>query len=310
MHKPIRILLQTTIPPITDEWHIGRFSLLRDYLASLTDENGEPLAEVTARDRGLPGNPDPVLSTLDRADFDELWLFAVDSGDGLHPADYEGICRFRQGGGALLVTRDPTHLGSSLRLLGSVGEAHHFRSHDLEREDTGANGGFQEVTLVGDPHELFADPDTGGNLHYLPAPPQEGAVEAPPDDSSAHVIATGCSATTGHSVNLVVAFEPVGNEGRAVAQSSIHHFADDNWDPTIAAPSSAPKPAGDGIEDLLAGRRSTERYVHNLALWLARRPVDLEKWRLDQRLDEALKETFPGSDPIAVTPVDRPPRPS
>jgi hypothetical protein len=38
--KPISILLQTTIPPIADDWNIDRFSLLRDHLASLTDESG------------------------------------------------------------------------------------------------------------------------------------------------------------------------------------------------------------------------------------------------------------------------------
>src|SRR5690349_15962397 len=81
MSKPIRILLQTTIAPIQDDWHIGRFSLLREHLANLEDENGEPLAEVTARDHSSPGIPDPVLSTLDQSDFDELWLFTVDSGE-------------------------------------------------------------------------------------------------------------------------------------------------------------------------------------------------------------------------------------
>jgi hypothetical protein len=33
MTEPIRILLQTTIPTIEDDWHVGRFSMLRDSLA-------------------------------------------------------------------------------------------------------------------------------------------------------------------------------------------------------------------------------------------------------------------------------------
>src|SRR4051812_10189679 len=81
--SPIRILLQTTIPGTADDWNIGRFSMLRDYLAGLTDEDGAPLCDVTARDRTAPGSSDPILSTIDRSDFDELWLFAVDTGDGL-----------------------------------------------------------------------------------------------------------------------------------------------------------------------------------------------------------------------------------
>src|SRR5262245_17706121 len=37
---PLNILLQTTIEPTANDWHIGRFSLLRDYLASLTGADG------------------------------------------------------------------------------------------------------------------------------------------------------------------------------------------------------------------------------------------------------------------------------
>jgi len=47
---PIRILLQTTIPPIADDWNISRFSLLSRYLASLTASDRNPLCTVTARD--------------------------------------------------------------------------------------------------------------------------------------------------------------------------------------------------------------------------------------------------------------------
>ena len=57
MAAPIRILLQTTIPPIADDWHIGRFSMLRDYLTGLADDDGSPLCDVTARDRAAPGSP-------------------------------------------------------------------------------------------------------------------------------------------------------------------------------------------------------------------------------------------------------------
>jgi hypothetical protein len=71
MAKPIRILLQTTIPPSEDDWTIKRFSLLRNYLASLKDEAGNLLCEVTARNRESNAD-DPVLSNLNRCDFNEL----------------------------------------------------------------------------------------------------------------------------------------------------------------------------------------------------------------------------------------------
>ena len=58
MSQPIRILLQTTIPAIDDDWHIGRFGLLRDYLAALRDAGGASLCEVTARNRDAhPARP-------------------------------------------------------------------------------------------------------------------------------------------------------------------------------------------------------------------------------------------------------------
>ena len=47
MSGPIKILLQTTIPFTADDWHIGRFSLLRDHLSRAVDDNGHPLFSVT-----------------------------------------------------------------------------------------------------------------------------------------------------------------------------------------------------------------------------------------------------------------------
>lgn len=323
MSKPIRILLQTTISTVEDDWHIGRFSLLRDYLAGLADEDGNPLAEVTARDRAPPGSTDPVLSTIDRSDYDQLWLFAVDTGDGLDSHDCAAISRFRRNGGGLMVTRDHMDLGRSVCSLGGVGKAHHFHSQNPEPDperhcpddiDTptiswpnyhsGANGDYQEVTLVGEPHLLFADPDHGDVLRYLPAHPHEGAVGAPPGDPSARVIATGQSTVTGRSFNIAVAFEPSEEGGPAVAQSTFHHFADYNWDPAMGAPSFVTETPGDGLARFPEARRSTERYVRNLALWLSGRPIDPSIRHMDQELDEALEETFPASDPVAVT-LDR-----
>src|SRR5690606_15524220 len=76
--RPVNILLQTTIEYTSNDWHIGRFSMLREYLASLTAPDGRRVFDVTARDRDPIGAPDQVLATLDRSSYDELWLFAVD----------------------------------------------------------------------------------------------------------------------------------------------------------------------------------------------------------------------------------------
>src|SRR5882672_3644753 len=63
--SPINFLLQTTIEPTANDWHIGHFSMLRNYLASLTTRDGSALLHVTARDRDPVGAPDAVLSALD-----------------------------------------------------------------------------------------------------------------------------------------------------------------------------------------------------------------------------------------------------
>ena len=293
MTDPIRILIQTTIPYTEDDWHVGRFGLLREALSGLTDAGGRPMAQVTARDRDALGAPDSVLSTLDGSDFDQLWLFAVDTGDGLTPEDCAGVTRFRERGGGMMVTRDHMDLGCSVCSLGGVGAAHFFHSKNPDPDETrrriddpyttailwpnyhsGANGDVQEIAAEGAPHPLLHDPEAaGGLLRFLPAHPHEGAVGPPAGDGSARVIATGKSQATGRRFNLAVAFEPAPGAGPAVAQSTFHHFADYNWDPRLGCPSFVSEPPGERIVNDPEGRRSVERYVRNLALWLAGRPV-------------------------------------
>src|SRR4029453_13540853 len=137
MTNPNRILLQTTIPNREDDWNVGRFSLLREHLMSLTDAEGNRLHEVTARNRtnNASGN-DEVLSRLDETDFDQLWIFAVDTGDGLSSEDCGGISRFRQRGGGIMATRDHQDLGSSLCTLGGVGQAHFFHTKQPEPDES------------------------------------------------------------------------------------------------------------------------------------------------------------------------------
>jgi hypothetical protein len=285
MDKPTRILLQTTIPSTEDDWHIGRFTLLRDQL------RGEPGFAVTARDRDPLGAPDRILSALDSSDFDQLWLFAVDLGDGLTPEDCDAISRFRQRGGGLMVTRDHMDLGCSVCTLGGVGAAHYFhtknpdpdparRSAD-DRETpsilwpnyhSGANGDFQEISIASPVHPVLADPEaTGGAIRFLPSHPHEGAVGAPPSAPNARVIATGVSKASGAPFNIAVAFEHSDDGGRAIAQSTFHHFADYNWDPRLGAPSFVSEPPGGAIVTSLEARRSTHLYVRNLAHWLTGR---------------------------------------
>lgn len=292
MGNPIHILLQTTIPSVEDDWNIKRFSLLHEHLTSLKDDNKNRLYQVTTRDREVDGSGnDPVLSTLDQSDFDELWLFAVDTGDGLSTTDCEGITRFRQRGGGLLTTRDHQDLGSSLCTLGGVGRAHFFHTQHQDpdasrhvRDDhvttsitwpnyhSGANGDYQRIKPVGPVHELLQG--DSGMIEYFPAHPHEGSVGVPEAEADARVIAVGMSKATGREFNLLVAFEgredDHGNQlGRAVAESSFHHLVDYNWDTTKGCPTFLLEPPGDEIERHPERLADIKTYVTNVARWLA-----------------------------------------
>jgi len=283
-----KILLQTTIPTTADDWSIARFSRLGSLLREQRDEAGNPLYDVTMRDRDPAGAPDTVLSTIDQSDFDSLWLFAVDTGNGLTEADCESVSHFRRRGGGLLVTRDHMDLGVSVCTLGGVGDAHYFHSKhqdpDLDkrkRDDpyttdiswpnfhSGANGDYQEVEIAGAPHPVLANAHSPtGLIRYLPSHPHEGGIGAP-DGENARVILRGKSIVTGMDFNIAVAFEPGEQGGPAIAESTFHHFADYNWDPRSGAPSFVSEPPGDGLQRVPEALADTQRYVLNLAAWLS-----------------------------------------
>src|SRR5438309_2105280 len=128
-----------------------------------------------------------------------------------------------------MVTRDHMDLGCSVCTLGGVGEAHYFHSKNPDpdpsrnaRDDqdtrdidwpnyhSGANGDFQQVSVVGARHPVLE------GVSRLPAHPHEGAVGAPAAHPSAHVIATGVSQATGRPFNIAVAFEPSAEGGPAI----------------------------------------------------------------------------------------------
>lgn len=289
MSKLVRILLQTTIPAVEDDWHIGRFALLHSHLRSLRNDSGDLLYHVTGRNRetGDNGN-DVILHRLDESDFDQLWLFAVDVGDGLTGDDCAGITRFRKRGGGIFSTRDHNDLGSSLCTLGGIGAAHYFHSknpdpdptrHQRDDQDTvnidypnyhsGSNGDYQKINAVD--HELLSRPD-GSLIEYFPAHPHEGGVGA--SDNSACVIAAGTSKITGRNFNLVVAFENSedkhgNNCGRAIAESSFHHLVDYNWNTDAGCPSFLEEPPGDGFKRNPAALNDVKQYVENAARWLS-----------------------------------------
>jgi hypothetical protein len=88
------------------------------------------------------------------------------------------------------------------------------------------------------------------------------------------VIATGTSQVTGRDFNLAVALEGRADGhghrlGRAVAESSFHHFVDYNWDTSKGCPSILEEPPGDEIKQHPERLADIKTYVANLARWLS-----------------------------------------
>jgi hypothetical protein len=292
VERTIRILVQTTTPAHPDDWSVESLSLLVGHLASLREEGAR--FEVTPRNREADSSgDDPVLRSLDRSPFDELWLFALDTGGGLTPSDCQGITRFRERGGGILAARDHQDMGISLCTLGGIAAAHHFHTRQPESDPlrltsddqetpsiswpnyhSGRNGDFHRITRAEPWHELLRNPDApSGWIEVFPSHPHEGAVDAPPGEQ-ARVIATATSLSTGRPFNLAVAFESRTDEdgnrlGRGVAESSFHHFADYNWDTSRGAPSFVTEPEGQGMRSEPRALADIKRYVRNLAFWLA-----------------------------------------
>jgi len=108
-----------------------------------------------------------------------------------------------------------------------------------------------------------------GVIQRLPAHPHEGAVGVPDSlRGSARVVAQGRSTITGTAFNLCVAVEEAG-QGRAVSDSSFHHFCDYNWDPRRGCPSFVTETAGFEVLSSPRALDDVHRYVENIAAWLS-----------------------------------------
>lgn len=277
----MRILLQCTIPYSPDDWHVGRFSLLADELRKAGDVVARNLEPNATGD-------DPVLSGLGRADFDEVWLLGVDSGRALSPSDVAGVNAFMRAGGGVLTTRDHQDMGMWLRQLDDVGVAHFFHAAEYNEADparcspddvenaaiswpnyhSGHNGDFQRIEAVEPLHPLLVR-SNGARIELFPAHPHEGAVDVPARQRRARAVARGRSTVTGRAFTLIVAFDRApGSPGRAIAESSFHHFADYNWDLSRGAPTFVTDAPGDGMTREPRAVDDIRAYVVNAARWL------------------------------------------
>jgi hypothetical protein len=137
---------------------------------------------------------------------------------------------------------------------------------------SGANGDYQPV-FGGEPaHELLrTTQNVIGRIKWFPAHPHEGAVSA--CVPNALVLAYGRSTASGRHFALAVVLDgevtadgrPM---GRAVAESTFHHFADYNWDTDCGAPTFVTEPPGNDIRDDPSRLTVFKDYVRNVAAWL------------------------------------------
>jgi hypothetical protein len=272
---------------VADDWNVARFSLLAQHLRTLRSSDGKDRYEVIAHDRVESQSGDDVdLEQAARGTYGQLWLIAVDNGGALTATDVENIARFRKAGGGLLLTRDHQDLGACLARLGALGATEFFQTVNPDPDESrrcrddidtpsiswpnfhsGANGDLQTVMVVEPLHVLMTS-SSGQAIRRLPAHPHEGAVGVPEAlRHSARVVAEGRSQTTGTTFGLCVAVEEPGM-GRAVSDSSFHHFCDYNWNTHLGCPSFVNEPPGAELQTSPGALDDVHRYVENIAAWL------------------------------------------
>ena len=137
---------------------------------------------------------------------------------------------------------------------------------------SGANGDYQPVLTEEPVHRLLRTTrSASGRIEWFPAHPHEGGVSA--RAPFATVIAQGRSTATGRHFNLAVVLDgeltPDGRPmGRALAESTFHHFADYNWDLDRGAPSFVTEPPGTQIKADPTRLAVYKDYIRNIATWL------------------------------------------
>lgn len=72
-------------------------------------------------------------------------------------------------------------------------------------------------------------------------------------------------------------FEPQGPEGKALAESTFHHFADYNWDIRKGAPSFVAEPPRESITRDPSLLGDTKAFCRNLAAWLPARRMSVTR---------------------------------
>jgi hypothetical protein len=98
------IRLRITIVTTREDWSVARIELLVDFLRKEKDGLRTAVFAVASTDTEPLESADPLLSILDREDFDAKWLAAMDTGAGLRPQVCDTISQPRRCDRGLLMT--------------------------------------------------------------------------------------------------------------------------------------------------------------------------------------------------------------
>ena len=275
-------LLLSTIATDSNDWHIGRFSLLADMIRHAGQEL-DPSFSLNISDYPTSDSERQTLQAdLAAGRYSQVWLIAPDMDNGPDPGFFRALETAVKAGTDLVIARDHTDLGCCLLelkdCLGDVGQTQTFQRtwtdlpRDREYADaacaaivtpcvvTGQNGGVQICRQRAEHPLLNFASMIPGHL-VIPAHPHEGVIRKVA--ASQTVLLSSFSITSGREQTTAIVDEADGR-GMVIHHSTFHHFADYNLDVAAGAPDFVLDPPSKQIADSPALLNDIKAYVRSV----------------------------------------------
>jgi hypothetical protein len=287
----------------------GPFYGLKQVLATLTaDPYHWVRFEVTTVHRHTDPSADhdglDLAAALQLGDFDELWIYSIQSGPALTAPELAAARHFMDvHNGGVLITGDHANLGMAFGNLPRAGKMRQLPAPPASPPSwnttlrSGANPTFEFADqsdstpqplsltwywggfLARRPHPLLCSPL--GPIDIFPDHEHEGEAVAPapvptsewPGGVAAEVIARGTivdpSGDVGRQVGVLSAYDGhAASVGRIVADSTWHHHFDINLRGELGDPTRTGF-VNPGTDAWLSSATKIEHYFLNAAIWLA-----------------------------------------
>ena len=281
-------LLLSTIATDSNDWHIGRFSLLADMIRRAGQEL-DPSFSLNISDYPTSDSERQTLQAdLAAGRYSQVWLIAPDMDNGPDPGFFRALETAVKAGTDLVIARDHTDLGCCLLelkdCLGDVGQTQTFQRtwtnlpKDREYADpdsaaivtpcvvTGQNGGVQICRQRAEHPLLNFASMIPGHL-VIPAHPHEGVIRKVA--ASQTVLLSSFSITSGREQTTAIVDEADGR-GMVIHHSTFHHFADYNLDVAAGAPDFVLDPPSTQIADSPDLLNDIKAYVRSVVHYASR----------------------------------------